>query len=143
MTKIETDCLSYVLEEQIGFLLRRANQRHLSIFAERIPTATPTQFAALAQLARMEEASQNALGRATAMDGATIKGVVDRLRARGLVASRPDPEDNRRILLALTQDGRAAVEGYIEAARQITADTLAPLDAGEQRQLLALLARLG
>ena len=41
----------YRLEDQVGFLLRRANQRHLAVFAEVIPEVTTTQFAALARLA--------------------------------------------------------------------------------------------
>ena len=40
----------YALDEQVGFLLRRATQRHLAIFARQIPTLTSTQFAALAKL---------------------------------------------------------------------------------------------
>ncbi|MFC3117565.1 MarR family winged helix-turn-helix transcriptional regulator [Jhaorihella thermophila] len=90
----------YVLDEQVGFLMRRANQRHLAIFARSIPDLTPTQFAALARLCELERVSQNALGRATAMDAATIKGVVDRLRARGLVEVTPDEVDQRRVVLA-------------------------------------------
>ena len=44
-----------------------------------IPEVTTTQFAALAKLAEQGPLSQNQLGRATAMDAATIKGVVGRL----------------------------------------------------------------
>ena len=69
----------YRLDDQIGFLLRRANQRHLSLFAEVIPELTTTQLAALAKLHEQGAMSQNQLGRATAMDAATIKGVVGRL----------------------------------------------------------------
>ena len=77
----ETDRGSdYMLDEQVGFLLRRVSQRHLGIFAERIPDLTATQFAALAKLCEVGPVSQNELGRRTAMDAATIKGVIDRLR---------------------------------------------------------------
>lgn len=132
----------YVLDRQVGFLMRRANQRHLALFAQAIPDLTPTQFAALAKLCETGQASQNALGRATAMDAATIKGVIDRLRRKGYVAAAPDPDDNRRILLEPTADGRAAFDELAAKAQAITAATLAPLDAAEQRQFLALLDRL-
>lgn len=133
----------YDLHAQVGFLLRRATQRHLGLFAAHIPDLTPTQFAALAQLCRLGPVSQNALGRATAMDGATIKGVVDRLRDRGFVASELDPTDQRRLLLRPTPAGRAACSAVIPAAHAITAATLDPLTPDEQVQFLALLTRLG
>lgn len=140
----ETDSQpAYVLDAQVGFLLRKATQRHLAIFAARIPDLTPTQFATLARLAECGPITQNALGRATAMDAATIKGVVDRLRARGLVATAPDPADSRRISVAATARGRAVFDAAEQAAHRITRETLAPLSVAEQADFLRLLARLG
>src|SRR5262244_3388493 len=90
---------SYVLDEQIGFILRQVWQRHTMIFAREIGiNLTPTQWAALAKLAETGPCSQNQLGRLTAMDVATIKGVIDRLTARGLTETSSDPEDGRRLL---------------------------------------------
>ncbi len=69
---------AYVLEDQFGFILRRVNQRHTGIFADHIGAAlTTTQFATLAKLSEMGSCTQNLLGRHTAMDAATIKGVVE------------------------------------------------------------------
>ncbi len=134
----------YVLDEQIGFLMRRAQQRHISIF-QRImgdEGPTPTQFAAMAKLAAGEEISQNLLGRMTAMDPATIKGVIARLEERGLVERLPDPQDQRRVRVRLSVKGREAMPGLTEKAKAITAATLAPLSREEAERLLALLARL-
>ena len=61
----------YVLDDQIGYILRRVTQRHLAIFAQAIPDVTTTQFAVLMRLAELGPQSQNALGRETAMDAAT------------------------------------------------------------------------
>jgi DNA-binding MarR family transcriptional regulator len=133
---------SYTLDDQVGFLVRRANQRHLALFARDIPDLTPTQFAALARLCELGGASQNALGRATAMDAATIKGVVDRLRRRGLVTATPDPEDRRRIRLVPTATGRRLFAARAPAASGVSRATLAPLTGDEQTRFLALLAKL-
>ncbi len=83
----------YILDEQIGFILRQVWQRHATIFARDIGiNLTPTQWAALAKLTETGPCSQNQLGRLTAMDVATIKGVIDRLTARGLTETSPDPD---------------------------------------------------
>jgi DNA-binding MarR family transcriptional regulator len=132
----------YVLDDQIGYVLRRVTQRHLALFSEAIPEVTTTQFAVLTRLAQMGPQSQNALGRETAMDGATIKGVVDRLVRQGLAATTPDAEDRRRLTIALTAVGHDLVAKLIPAALQVSANTLSPLSKDEQRHLLALLVRL-
>ncbi|TDK43965.1 MarR family winged helix-turn-helix transcriptional regulator [Antarcticimicrobium luteum] len=133
---------AYRLDVQVGFLMRRANQRHLALFAQAIPDLTPTQFAALSKLCELGQASQNALGRATAMDAATIKGVVDRLRRRDLVASAPDREDQRRVFLTPTEAGRTLYASVIGAAHTVTAETLAPLAPEEREVFLRLLEKL-
>ncbi len=142
MRKCPDADVDYVLEDQVGFRMRRANQRHLAIFATHIPDLTPPQFAALVKLCDLGQTSQNALGRATAMDAATIKGVVDRLRRKGYVAATPDPADRRRMHLTPTCAGRAARDDLVQRADRITAETLAPLTSGERRQFLRLLAKL-
>jgi DNA-binding MarR family transcriptional regulator len=96
----------HVLDEQVGFVLRQAQQRHTTIFgAEMIEDLTPTQWVALAKLRELGNCSQNPLGRLTAMDAATIKGVIDRLTGRGFTTIRSDPRDGRRVLVALTPAG--------------------------------------
>lgn len=133
----------YRLEEQVGFYLRRASQRHAAIFAAQMTDElTPTQWAALVKLAEHQSVTQNLLGRETAMDAATIKGVVDRLMKRGFVATSPDPDDGRRMRVAITPVGLAAVQRGLDAAAAITAETLKPLDRAERRALLDLLRKL-
>ena len=133
----------YRLDEQVGFVLRQAAQRHTTIFAAlMIDELTPTQFAALAKLTEVGPCSQNKLGRFTAMDGATIKGVIDRLTKRGLTETSPDPDDGRLLMVALTDAGRSVAERAIPAGARITEETLAPLTLDEQGQLLGLLGKL-
>ena len=133
---------AYRLDDQIGFLLRKANQRHLAIFAAGIADLTPMQFAALAKLHECGPLSQIDLGRQTAMDAATIKGVIDRLRERGLVESRADARDRRRLTVSLTDEGKSVFEDRVVRAAAISRETLAPLDEEERRVLLDLLVRI-
>lgn len=134
---------SYVLDEQVGFILRQVWQRHSSIFSRDIGiNLTPTQWAALSKLAESGPCSQNQLGRLTAMDVATIKGVIDRLTARGLTETSQDPEDGRRLLVSLTRAGQQLAEKLAPNALAITRETLAPLDTKERETLMALLNKL-
>lgn len=133
----------YVLDEQIGFILRQVSQRHTVIFARDIGAElTPTQWAALAKLTETGPCSQNQLGRLTAMDAATIKGVVDRLTARGLTETSADPEDGRRLRVSLTRAGQQMAEKVASNALAISRETLAPLDSREREMLVALLEKL-
>jgi DNA-binding MarR family transcriptional regulator len=133
----------YVLDEQVGFLMRVAMQRHTAIFMSKIVASlTQTQFAALAKLHEVGPCSQNHLGRLIFLDAATIKGVVDRLVARGFVSALADLNDRRRRAVVLTERGRAVTEEAMKVAGGITAATLAPLSAEEQRQVIDLLKRM-
>src|SRR5258706_12040196 len=136
---------AYVLEDQVGFLLRCAHQRGTEIFnaaMERF-AVTPTQFAALAKLDDLGSVSQNQLGRLTRMDPATVSGVVGRLITRGLVRQSPDARDARLVLLALTPPGRAAVLQMKAAAAKVSRRTLEALKPGETDALLRALAKIG
>lgn len=133
----------YVLDEQVGFVLRQVQQRHGLIFAAAFgEDLTPMQWAVVAKLAEIGECSQNLLGRQVAMDVATVKGVIERLTRRDLVATRPDPDDKRRLLLRLTEAGASAFGALVGEAARVTRTTLAPLEADERAALLSLLKRL-
>ncbi|WP_298252132.1 MarR family winged helix-turn-helix transcriptional regulator [Bradyrhizobium sp.] len=133
----------YVLDEQIGFILRQVSQRHAVIFSRDIGAdVTPTQWAALSKLAETGPCSQNRLGRLTAMDVATIKGVIDRLTARGLTETSADPDDGRRLRVSLTRAGQQLAEKAAANAFAISKETLAPLDPRERELFVALLEKL-
>lgn len=134
---------AYTVSSQVGFLLRKAQQRHVSVFTGHIgEDLTPMQFAVLAKLREVGPCSQNSLGRRTAMDVATIKGVVARLEERGLVGKLASPEDRRKLLIDLTPEGRAVLERAVPRAIEISAMTLAPLSREEQAVFMRLLAKL-
>lgn len=135
--------LPYVLDTQVGFLLRQAQQRHTAIFAAAFgEDMTPVQWATLARLASEGECSQNRLGRLVGTDVATIKGVVERLRRRGFVETAADAGDKRRVLLRPSAAGRAAYRDMLARALAVSRATLEPLDPAEQATFLALLDRL-
>ena len=134
----------YALEDQIGYVLRRAHQRASAVFASRFAefNLTATQFASLAKISDETEVSQNRLGRLTAMDPATMKGVIGRLADRGLIAGRADDQDRRRMQWRLTDDGAALLKRAQGSGFTVTEETLAPLTPRERATLLRLLAKI-
>jgi MarR family transcriptional regulator, lower aerobic nicotinate degradation pathway regulator len=143
-TTTSTASRPYRIEEQVGYLLRRAHQRASAIFQVGIgdPNITPTQYSSMVKLNEYNELSQNLLGRLVGMDKATMQGVVRRLKERGLVDSRPDPGDARRTLLSLTTEGNRLVAKLLLNGPAVSRETLKPLSQQEQRQLLDLLSRI-
>ena len=134
----------YVVETQVGFLLRRAHQRHAAIFLDAMAALdlTPTQFTALIKVVEHGRVTQNLLGRMVATDPATIQGVVRRLTARGLVRRHKDPMDRRTAVLEPTEAGMDAARQAVSVAGHITEATLLPLAGEERRIFLDLLRRL-
>jgi DNA-binding MarR family transcriptional regulator len=87
---------------------------------------TPTQFSALIKLLQYGPTSQNPLGRTTSMDVATIKGVIDRLSARGLTKIHPDPQDGRRAVASPTPMGVEVITKARPRAFAVSSANLAP-----------------
>jgi MarR family transcriptional regulator, lower aerobic nicotinate degradation pathway regulator len=135
---------AYSLEDQVGFLLRRAYQRASSNLIDRIGPydLTTPQFATLARLYERGTLSQNLLGRLVAMEPANIRDVVLRLKKRRLVTTRRDPDDGRLILVSLTASGTSLVEELLPIEIECTARTLAKFNANEKTLLYDLLGRL-
>jgi MarR family transcriptional regulator, lower aerobic nicotinate degradation pathway regulator len=135
----------FTVENHIGFLLRRAHQRHVALFTAGMAHVelTPTQFTALLKAVELGRITQNHLGRLAAMDPATIQGVVRRLIARGLMRRGPDKMDRRTAVLEPTDAGVALITNVVACARQSHEAALAPLSPEERVHVLALLRRMG
>jgi DNA-binding MarR family transcriptional regulator len=135
----------FSVEDHVGFLLRRAHQRHVALFTAGLAHVelTPTQFAALLKTVEVGRITQNHLGRLVAMDPATIQGVVRRLIARGLMRSGRDRMDRRIAVLEPTEAGVALIASVVPCARTSHEAALAPLAPDERVQLLTLLRKMG
>lgn len=135
--------IAYCLDDQIGYLLRLASQRHIAIFQQHmLHELTPTQFAALIRLSEVGCCSQNDLGRRINVDVATIKGVVDRLAARQLVRISKNPSDRRQKIVCIAKPAKVILTALRTAGLEISRATLAPLSSDERTQLAGLLHKL-
>jgi len=122
----------YHLDDQIGFLLRRAYQRASANLSRSISAhhLTPPQFAVLARLYERGSVSQNLLGRLVVMEPANVRAIVQRLGKRRLVKT------------GLTESGAALIEHLIPIELDASAATLAPLTPRERGHLCALLIKI-
>jgi DNA-binding MarR family transcriptional regulator len=141
--KLKQAVQSYRLDDAPGFLLRVALRTHTSIFAAKmIEELTAPQFSTLAKLREVGPCSQNHLGRLIHYDSATITGVINRLKSRGLIKSSKDPLDPRRREIDLTEKGTRVADAAIETVGEISSETFAPLTREEFRTLTELLKKI-
>src|SRR6202163_3268098 len=128
---------AYRLGDPVRLLPRRRYPRAPSNLIDRIGPydLTAPQFATLARLYERGPLSQNLLGRLVAMEPANIRDVVLRLKKRGLVTTRPSPDDGRLILVGLSAAGKSLVAKLLPIEIECTARTLAKFNAAEKRLL--------
>src|SRR3954468_11211862 len=93
------------------------------------------QVAVLAAVAESGPTGQLPLGRHVRLDPSDVTATVDALEAAGLVTRSVDPADRRRRLVALTAEGRRALDGANALADRVADDLLAPLDPYRRREL--------
>jgi MarR family transcriptional regulator, lower aerobic nicotinate degradation pathway regulator len=85
---------------------------------------------------------QNRLARHCDLDEVSVVALLDRLEAAGWVLRQRSQEDRRRQGVFLTPAGTRKVRELKKIACEHEDRFLAPLDAGERKQLFALLRRL-
>lgn len=137
-------CDSYNFSEQVGHLLRRAYQRHTALFQQIIPDTqlTAAQFVVLCAVRDCGAGSLSQIVKHTAIDQATIRGVIDRLKVRKLVVVRHDEMDRRKVLVSLTDAGASLVESMVPFAFEITEKTFKGFNPAERWALIYLLNKM-
>jgi DNA-binding MarR family transcriptional regulator len=122
--------------------------RHLDLARREAFTAhaiEPWEFDVLAALRRAGapyELSPGRLLRATLVTSGTMTNRIDRLAERGLVERHPDPDDRRGVIVRLTAEGKAAVDGAFTALVEAEAVFLGELPPAQQKELAGLLRQL-
>jgi DNA-binding MarR family transcriptional regulator len=125
----------------------------LSIASNRVSSAIATAYQALfglkipewrliAVIAEGEGMTQQALSAATRMDKVTVSRAAIALVERGLIARRPNPDDQRSHLLSLTAAGQDLYESVAPKALELEARIFAGFGAKELGAFRAVLDRL-
>lgn len=134
----------YDFSAQVGHLLRRAYQRHTALFQQIIPDTqlTAAQFVVLCAVRDSGACSLSEIVKRTAIDQATVRGVIDRLKVRKLIAVRHDEADRRKVLVSLMPSGLELVLSMVPFAFEITEKTFAGFNPAERLALVYLLQKM-
>lgn len=132
------------LDNQLCFALYGAANRMTRLYRPMLDAMGLTYPQYLAMLVLWENSPQTvgALGDALDLDSSTLTPLLKRLEAGGLVERRRDPGDERRVIVALTDKGRALrdqaerIPEQMVCALDMPADTIQTL-----RERLKVLAR--
>ena len=100
-----------------------------------VPMHTVETLYALRRRGRPYEAGPTDLARELTVTQAAMTARVRRLVAAGLVATRPDPDDARRVIVGLTVHGHRLTERVVRLQAGIEEDLLAALDEDERTLL--------
>jgi DNA-binding MarR family transcriptional regulator len=135
---------NYSFSEQVGHLLRKAYQRHVAIFQQQIADSqlTAAQFVAMCAIREFQSCSLSEIVKATAIDQATIRGIIERLRSRELIIISHDTSDRRKVVVTLTPAGESLVDQTVPFAQRITEETFGSLNPAERVAILYLLRKM-
>ncbi|MEX2969626.1 MarR family winged helix-turn-helix transcriptional regulator [Streptomyces sp. C184] len=123
-------------------LMRRALQEHNAHWQTRFPHLTKPQYAALSAVGEQPGIEQSAVATAAGIDKATLAAVLLRLEQRGLITRAVDPDDRRRRLVHLTDEGDQEIRNVFPVAGEVDALLLDRLTPQEREQLQQLLTKL-
>lgn len=132
------------LDNQLCFALYGAANRMTRLYRPMLDAMGLTYPQYLAMLVLWEKSPQTvgALGDALDLDSSTLTPLLKRLEAGGLVERRRDPEDERRVIVALSDKGRALRDQAELIPEQMICALDMPMDTIETlRERLKVLAK--
>ena len=123
-----------------GFLVRRAQHMHVGIWLQHVGAAlTSMQFGVLLIHAQQPDLDQTGVAEIMSLDKNTAADVLRRLRSRGLVTRARDPDDGRRKMTRLSDDGVAILSQVLPEVSRVQDQLMSSLNSEERRTTLTLL----
>jgi DNA-binding MarR family transcriptional regulator len=102
----------------------------------------PRHVAALIELRDRGELPQQSLCGQLHLDPTNLVAILNELEERGLAARRRDPEDRRRHLVEVSDEGIAVIDKVSQVMDEVEADLLDGLEPAEREQLEGLLTSI-
>ncbi len=132
------------LDNQLCFALYGAANRMTRLYRPLLDALglTYPQYLAMLVLWEQSPLTVGALGNLLDLDSSTLTPLLKRLETGGLVERRRDPEDERRVIVALTDKGRALRDQAASVPEQMICALDTPLEALQAlRERLKVLAK--
>ena len=126
-----------------GMLLLKIGKAAEQRFVEALkPTGlTPRHLGVLFEV-QARPTSQQALVETIGVDPSKLVGLLNDLEADGLIERKRDPQDRRRHIVEVSEQGSARLLEAKEIAAAVETELLAGLDEDQVEQLLVLLAQV-
>ncbi|MGH2925741.1 MAG: MarR family winged helix-turn-helix transcriptional regulator [Solirubrobacterales bacterium] len=102
----------------------------------------PRHVAALIELRDRGELTQQSLCGQLHLDPTNLVAILNELEDRGYATRRRDPEDRRRHLVEVSQEGIAVIEEVSAVMDGVEAELLEGLESGDREQLEGLLTSI-
>ncbi|MRG73818.1 MarR family transcriptional regulator [Alphaproteobacteria bacterium HT1-32] len=134
--------LEEFLPYRLSILAGRVSVSFAGIYKQRFGISIP-QWRVLANLGQFAPLSAAELARHSSMDKVQISRTISKMARAGLITRQTDPDDNRALILSLSDRGQALLAQIIPLALAWEAELLSDLDEQEIALLDNLLNRLG
>lgn len=134
-------------ESQIALFLGRAYYSYLGMLGRLLKARKldkklrPGIGNILFALFRQDDLTASEIGTRLGLARSTMARLVDKVRALGLVTTRPDPEDGRAVRISLTREARELMPDCFELANHIESTICRGFSPKERKQFADLLLR--
>ncbi len=125
-----------LLVNKLAHLMAQGMQRRLKAY-----DVTMSQWVVLKFLWEQEGRSQVELQEVLGLDGATVTGLIQRMRSQGLVQRQSDPADKRVQRVFLTERGRGLEQIAARFEEEVNASALRDFSEDERAFFLRLVQR--
>ncbi|HED31224.1 MAG TPA: MarR family transcriptional regulator [Prosthecochloris aestuarii] len=103
---------------------------------------TSPQIHCLHNLTQKGTQTLSSLARELHLSLSTVNGIIDRLESRGMVLRTRSTEDQRKVMIAITDEGRALLLTVPELMKDLYTQAFGKLEKEDQKTLAHLLGRL-
>ena len=122
-----------------GYLIRRAQQLHASLWAEHVRDLTGPQYAVVATAIRAGTVSLAAIAAEVSLDTSSTGDIVQRLISHGWLETADNSEDRRSTPVRATRPARSAMRLLRTPVLDVQSLLLAPLEADLRESFVAAL----
>ena len=133
---------SLLLDNQLCFPLYACARETIKLYKPFLDELdlTYTQYITMMVLWEREAVSVKELGEALYLDSGTLTPLLKKMEAKGLLSRRRSPEDERSLIVSLTDTGRAMRDKAVDVPRKMS--RCVSLEPEEAQELYRLLYKL-